>query len=148
MYPNLTAPDTEFEVLQLDMLDPWHQFLMNHRRFKRLLGDPIGAEDSIYSYQTGKSQFSWFNPSEQGHVKLLKPNSFGEEIVVHSVFCSLPAHKRTNNNKRVLFDCCYRSSFDFAQIAQKYSAPHSPVPRMDLIFDLGTDPDQPWGYLL
>ena len=145
---NLTIPGTEFDVLQLDMLNPWHQFLINYRRFNRLLGTPIGVQDSIYSYQVGKSQFSWFNPAQESHVKLLKPNSFGEEIIVHSVFRCLPEHKQTNNNKDVLFDCCYKNAFDFAQIAQKYSAPLSPIPRLDLIFDLDINPDHPWGHLV
>ena len=143
-----TTDNPDFDVLQLDMLNPWHQFLMNHRRFNRLLGAPIAIDGSAFSYQTSKNQFRWLDPTNEYHVKLLKPSSQSEEIVVNSVFRGLPEEKRTNSTSSVLFDCCYKSPSDFAQIAQKYSAPMSPVLRLDLIFDLDINPDHPWGHLV
>lgn len=147
---NLTTDNPDFDLLQLDLSDPFYGYLGTRLHLEQLfnMGIPVENNDPVFSYQIPKSALEVFDPKDQSQVSLLQVNTTAESIAVQAVYYRLPVGKQTKENLTALSQCCYYSPSDFAGIAQRYQAPVVVVPLQDLFLRISTSSTHVWGHLL
>ena len=132
---NLYENNEGCDLLVVDVNSEFENLTIQQLANKRLVSY-LYRNQNLQTYNAKTSTLYSLNPIDPTTVNLLKPDSVGEFLVVHSVWFQLPSSKQTKKNLKALRQCCYQASTEFSVIAAKYKTPKCVIPSNDLVVNL------------